>query len=82
LDTNKKTTGERGLEELELKIFRTEKEIEGHDFPPGQFHTDGRKSLKFTTQDGYVKLLEIQLQGRRRMPVSDFLNGYAHLIRS
>jgi len=81
-DTNKKTTGEKGLDELELKIFRTVKEIEGHDFPPGQIHIDGRNSLRFTTQDGYVKLLEIQLQGRRRMPISDFLNGYAHLIRS
>lgn len=82
LDTNKKTGGETGIEDLELKIFRSEKETQKHEFSPGHQVTDGKKSLKFATRDGFAKVLELQLQGRRRMQVSDFLNGYFHLIVS
>lgn len=80
IDTNRKTAGDNGIEELELKIFKTKMEPGPHGLPPGQLVTDGKKSLKFSTADGYVEVLELQLQGRRRMPVTDFLNGYAHLM--
>lgn len=64
------------LDELELKVLRTEKEIIEHEHPTGHLFTDGRSYLKYSTRDGYVKVLELQLQGRKRMGVKDFLNGY------
>lgn len=60
---------------VELKIFRMEKESLQHDFVPGHFVTDGKKTLKIATVDGFVHLLELQLQGRKRMSPVDFLNG-------
>ncbi len=48
-----------------------------HEHPTGQLFSDGRSYLKYSTKDGYVKVLELQLQGRKRMGVKDFLNGYA-----
>jgi methionyl-tRNA formyltransferase len=82
LETTKRSSGKSDAEDLELKIFRSEKETGGHEFSPGHLLTDGKKSLKFATKDGFLKVLELQLQGRRRMPVSDFLNGHAHLLES
>ena len=64
------------LDELELKVLRTEKEIVEHEHPVGHLFSDGRSYLKYSTRDGYVKVLELQLQGRKRMGVRDFLNGY------
>jgi len=59
-----------------LKILKTTKAIEDHDLPPGQFVSDNKKELKISTNDGFVEVLELQLQGRKRMNVADFLNGY------
>lgn len=64
------------LNDLQLKIFRTQKEHGSHDFPAGKFVTDNRTYLKITTNDGFVNVLELQLQGRKRMEVKAFLNGY------
>jgi methionyl-tRNA formyltransferase len=42
----------------------------------GKFFTDGKSYLKITTLDGCINLLDVQLEGRKRMGVRDFLNGY------
>lgn len=59
----------------ELKIFETRKEVAEHDFAAGQYVTDGKRELKIATADGFVKLLRLQLRGRKRLTVNDFLNG-------
>lgn len=69
------------LDEQELKVLRTEKEVIAHEHTPGQLFSDGRTYLKYSTLDGYVKVLELQLQGRKRMGVKDFLNGYKILTQ-
>jgi methionyl-tRNA formyltransferase len=59
-----------------LKIIRTEKTAAAT--PPakaGEFVVEGKKTLKISTADGYVQVLELQLEGKRRMAVVDFLNG-------
>ena len=62
-----------------LKIFRAEKEIVEHDNRPGEPVTDDKEYLKFATLDGLIEAKEVQLQGRRRMKIEDFLNGYSFL---
>ncbi|MFZ2900095.1 MAG: methionyl-tRNA formyltransferase [Saprospiraceae bacterium] len=59
-----------------LKILRTEKEISSHQDAPGALRTDHKKMMKYATLDGYVQVLELQMEGRKRMDVSAFLNGY------
>lgn len=59
-----------------LKIFRSEKEITAPSHTPGEFVTDGKTELKFACLDGYVKLRELQLEGKKRMTVDEFLRGY------
>jgi methionyl-tRNA formyltransferase len=46
--------------------------------PPGRFFSDGKNYLKISVQDGFVEVLELQLEGKRRMGVRDFLNGFSY----
>ncbi len=62
-------------QEKKLKIFLTEKEIGNNKEAPGTFVTDRKSFFKVATQDGYIHLLEVQSQGRKRMKIRDFLNG-------
>ena len=69
------------LDEKVLKIFKAEKEIVQHEIEPGKYISDGKSHLKFACQDGFIVLKEIQIEGKKRMLVSDFLRGY-HLKES
>lgn len=64
------------LNGLKIKVLHTTKEISNHDFEPGKFISDNKKELKIATTDGFVQVHELQLQGRKRMDVVSFLNGY------
>ncbi len=60
-----------------MKIYRSKKEITTN--PPqesGAFETDGKTFLKFACSNGYIQVLELQLEGKKKMLVEDFLRGY------
>ena len=59
-----------------LKIFRSEKEPSLPTSKPGRWESDGKTYFKYAAKDGYILLKEIQLEGKKRMPVEDFLRGY------
>ncbi len=59
-----------------LKIYRAGKEPVVHDDAPGSFLTDHKTYLKFAAADGYLHVKEIQLEGKKKMKVEDFLRGY------
>lgn len=59
-----------------LKIFRSRPEECAVDAPPGSMVTDGRRSFRFACPDGWLHVLELQAEGRRRMPVEEFLKGF------
>jgi methionyl-tRNA formyltransferase len=61
-----------------LKIFRTEKIISGHTgtIKLGGYETDGKTFLKFACSDGYILCKEMQLEGKKKMPVEEFLKGF------
>lgn len=58
-----------------VKIFETEKELAAHTLTPGTIETDGKSYLKVATTDGYINIKVLQLEGKKRMPVADFLRG-------
>ena len=64
------------LEGLKLKVFRTSKEMTPPQYETGKLVSDGKSYLKIACSDGFVHLLDIQLEGRKRMLIRDFLNGY------
>ncbi|RZL39170.1 MAG: methionyl-tRNA formyltransferase [Pedobacter sp.] len=63
------------LNEKTLKIFKVEKEDTLPKIEAGKFETDGKTFLRFATNNGYIKLLELQLEGKKRMMVDEFLRG-------
>lgn len=42
---------------------------------PGTWISDGKNYLRISTSDGLITVLELQMEGKRRMNVKDFLNG-------
>jgi lipopolysaccharide export system permease protein len=72
---------------LQMKIYRTVK-VEGEDYAamlagngletaaPGTVLSDGRNYLAFATADGAISVTELQLSGKKRMNVKDFLIGF------
>ncbi|MFK5855050.1 MAG: methionyl-tRNA formyltransferase [Bacteroidota bacterium] len=65
-----------GLERI-VKIFKVEVEsTTGHGRTPGKIISDGSKYLNVVTKTGTVSILELQLSGKKRMKVGDFLRGF------
>ena len=61
-------------EDMDFKIFAAEP-VPCTAQKPGTIICDGRKSLCVTTADGALKLLEVQIAGKKRMDVCAFLCG-------
>ena len=64
-----------------MKIYRSKKEVLMNQAAPsgqaiGEFLTDSKTFLKFTCGNGYIHVLELQLEGKKKMPIEDFLRGY------
>lgn len=64
------------LEGEKWKILKTIPHLESHSLTAGTIVTDGKNDFKIATQDGFVEVLELQVPGKRRMNVRDFLNGW------
>lgn len=64
------------FEEKKMKLYKVQTEIAEHGFAPGEMVTDGKKFLRFAARDGWVYAEDLQLQGKKRMDVVSFLNGY------
>ncbi|MCE7069698.1 methionyl-tRNA formyltransferase [Dyadobacter sp. CY327] len=63
------------LNGLSCKIFKSSiVEFEASD-TPGQFRTDSKSYLYFKTSDGWLSIDVLQLEGKKRMEIGDFLRG-------
>ncbi|MCR9014687.1 methionyl-tRNA formyltransferase [Aquiflexum gelatinilyticum] len=59
------------------KIFKSEiSENNLTGLQPGEFQTDNKKELVFQTGLGSLKILELQLEGKKKLEISEFLRGY------
>lgn len=58
-----------------LKIFGAVLEEKEPGISAGAFLTDGKTFLKFAAKDGFLKVTDIQYEGKKRMPIEEFLRG-------
>lgn len=58
-----------------LKIYAADKLNEPHSKAPGEIETDGKTYLRYTCADGYISLKDLQLEGKKRMGIEEFLRG-------
>ena len=65
-----------------LKVYETEKQFKEHALPVGTVDTDQKTYFRIAVKDGYVNLLSVQLAGKKRMNIGDFLRGYRHIEKS
>ena len=63
-------------DDITAKIFTSAYSVEKHNLEAGTFVSDNKSFLKVATQDGFVSILELQMQGKKRMAIKDFLNGF------
>jgi methionyl-tRNA formyltransferase len=64
------------LEDKTIKIYKSEKEHAVPTSKPGRWESNGKTYLKFAAKDGYIHLKEVQLEGKKKMMIEDFLRGY------
>lgn len=64
--------------EVVMKIFKTRKESALTDAKEPTLQTDGKTFLRVALPDGYLYMTEVQISGKKRMQIADFLRG-AHI---
>ena len=64
------------LEGKKLKIFKVDKTQVTTTATPGKYETDKKNFLEFACANGYISIKELQLEGKKKMTVTDFLRGY------
>lgn len=58
-----------------LKIYKGRIVNRDPGIGPGAFLSDGKKTLEFACTDGFIAVEELQLEGKKRMGVEEFLRG-------
>ncbi len=59
-----------------LKIYKAKKEVIKPSIAPGKIDTDKKTFLKFACANGYISITELQLEGKKRINIEEFLRGY------
>ena len=67
------------LNDRTVKIYKARAEMNMIPADPGKMETDGKTWLRFSASDGYIYIEELQLEGKRKMDIEDFLRGYRNL---
>jgi methionyl-tRNA formyltransferase len=66
-----------GEDQIQLvKIFNSKFEIFPPNHPNGLLLTDNKTYLKVFCEDGLIEVTEIQLQGKKKIGISEFLRGF------
>ena len=63
------------LNDKTLKIFNAERDDQEPGISAGALLTDGKTYLKFATKDGFIKVTDVQFEGKKRMLIDEFLRG-------
>ena len=64
------------LHDKVLKIYDSHIVSEKPETAVGAYRTDGKTFLHFAAQDGYIQVDTLQIEGKKRMDVVEFLRGY------
>lgn len=61
---------------LTVKIYRSEVEEASHSHEPGTVITDHKQLVKVACSNGFIRITELQMAGKKRMSVEEFLRGF------
>jgi methionyl-tRNA formyltransferase len=60
-----------------MKIWRANPVTENSDLPAGTLVKKDKESIYVQTGEGMLQILEIQMEGKKRMSVKDFMLGHS-----
>jgi len=66
-------------ENISLKIFRALPEQKAHNYNPGTILSDQKKWMKIACADGFLSVTDLQLAGKKRMGIEEFLRGFPNV---
>ncbi len=72
---------EEGSEYLTAKIFGTRFEAADHGQPCGTVESDGRTFVRIACADGWITPSELQIAGKKRLPVKELLLGWRDVLQ-
>ncbi len=64
------------LDGKNLRIYQGKKTNSENNLAPGKVHSDGKTFIHFGCMDGQYAVEDLQLEGKKRMLVEEFLRGY------
>jgi methionyl-tRNA formyltransferase len=64
---------------ISLKIFRTILEEAVHPEEPGTIFSDQKKWMKIACTNGFLSVTDLQLAGKKRMGIEEFLRGFPNI---
>lgn len=62
-----------------VKVYAATKEMETHSHPIGTLLSDKKTYLKVAVEGGLLNLTSIQMAGKKRMQIGDFLRGFQQI---
>ena len=69
------TTLVNNSDQIKLKIYNVEKELEEHSYQPGKVLAS-KSEVKIAVKNGYINIKSLQLAGKKKMDTKSLLNGF------
>jgi methionyl-tRNA formyltransferase len=61
---------------ISYKLFESHPEFSDHNLEPGKVLSDGKNYIKIACKNGFINILNLQLESKKRMYVQEFLRGF------
>ena len=61
---------------VSFKIFESRSEPGDHSYKPGEIISDGKSYIKIACKSGFLNIVNLQLEGKKRMNTVEFLRGF------
>lgn len=62
-----------------VKIFQAEIIREAHNLSPGSIRSDSKTYFDIAAADGFIRIISLQMAGKKRLTTNEFLNGLKQL---
>lgn len=63
--------------QIAFKIYQAKQEEARHNLSVGQLKTDNKTFLKIYTKVGFIDVTEIQMAGKKKLLITEFLKGFS-----
>ena len=65
--------------EIAAKIFMAMRVEDNKNTPQGTLESDGKNFIKVACSNGWLQITDLQIAGKKRMKVQEFLRGFQHI---